>query len=106
MSQNSHSAMATSVSVCGYEHEPLVNPAIKPVMQSLRRIPYALREEVSAEPCRLKKGGKNSISYSVCYAGRCVSIMLVAIWFMFCAKCFPADDGNYHDRCEGSDSIC
>ena len=49
--------MAASVSVCGYEHEPLVNPAIKPIMQSLRRIPYALREEVSAELCRLKKGG-------------------------------------------------
>jgi hypothetical protein len=41
--------------VRGYEHEPLVNPAIKPVMQPLRRIPLALRDEVSEELRRLEK---------------------------------------------------
>eukprot|EP00118_Oscarella_pearsei_P020264 m.218920 g.218920 ORF g.218920 m.218920 type:complete len:1393 (+) comp39915_c0_seq7:688-4866(+) len=43
--------------VDGFEHEPLVDGSVKPVMQSLRRLPLALRSEVSAELDRLLREG-------------------------------------------------
>ena len=37
-----------------FAHQPMINPDVKPVVQSLRRIPLALRGEVSLELKRME----------------------------------------------------
>ncbi len=39
--------------ITGYQHRPVVNQTIAPVRQPLRRLPLSLRDEVSAELCKL-----------------------------------------------------
>ena len=40
-----------------FAHQPMINPDVKPVVQSLRRIPLALRDEVLLELKRLESEG-------------------------------------------------
>ena len=43
--------------ITGVVHRPRVDPTVKPVSQSLRRLPFSIREEVSAELKRLNEQG-------------------------------------------------
>lgn len=43
--------------LAAFTHQPLLDPTVKPVIQPLRRIPLALREEVTAELVKLQAEG-------------------------------------------------